>query len=61
MTENDYIAEYVKERCPELLDTIDFNLWKFRKASYEAMDELCDRLSNISKAWGKLSGAESEE
>lgn len=53
MTENDYIAEYVKERCPELLDTVDFSLWKLRKASYEAMDMLCDRLSNISKAWGK--------
>ena len=61
MTENDYIAEYVKERCPELLNTMDFSLWRFRKASEEAMDVLCDRLSNISKAWGKLGAAESEE
>ena len=61
MTENDYIAEYVKERCPELLNTVDFNLWRLRKASEEAMDALHDRLSNLSKAWGKLSAAESEE
>lgn len=61
MTDNDYIAEYVKECCPELLNTVDFNLWKFRKALYEAKDMLCDRLSNLSKAWGKLSAAESEE
>jgi hypothetical protein len=54
MTDNDYIAEYVKERCPELLDTVDFNLWKLRMASDEAIDELCDHLSNLSKAWGKI-------
>lgn len=49
MTENDYIAEYVKERCPELLNTVDFSLWKFRRALNEAIDELCDHLSNLSK------------
>jgi hypothetical protein len=54
MTDNDYIAEYVKERCPELLDTVDFNLWKLRMASNETIDELCDHLSNLSKAWGRL-------
>ena len=54
MTENNCIAEYVKERCPELLDTVDFNLWKLRRASDEAIDELCDHLSNLSKAWGKM-------
>ena len=51
MSENDYIAEYVKERCPELLDTMDFNLWKLRKTSDETINELCD---NLSKTWGKL-------
>ena len=53
MSENDCIAEYVKERCPELLNTVDFNLWKLRKASDEATDELCNHLSNLSKIWGK--------
>lgn len=61
MTENDYIAEYVKERCPELLNTMDFSLWKFRKASDEATDELCNHLSNLSKIWGNLNKTESEE
>ena len=61
MSENDYIAEYVKERCPELLDTIDFNLWKLRRASNEAIDELCDHLSNLNKTWGKVNRTGSEK
>ncbi len=60
MTENDYIAEYVKERCPELLNTVDFNLWKLRRASDEAIGELCDHLRNLSKIWGNLNKTESE-
>lgn len=54
MSENDYIAEYVKEHCPELLNTVDFNLWKLRRVSNEAIDELCNHLSNLSKTWGKM-------
>lgn len=29
MTENDYIAEYVKEKMPEITHTLDFAMWKF--------------------------------
>lgn len=29
MTENDYIAEYVKEKRPEIIHTLDFHFWKF--------------------------------
>lgn len=61
MFENDCIAEYVKERCPELLDTVDYNLWKLRRASDEALDELCKPLSNLSKVWGRLNKTESEK
>ena len=39
MTENDYIAEYVKERRPDVLGA-DFALWKFGKI----LRELCETL-----------------
>lgn len=28
MSENDYIAEYVKEKMPSIIETADFQLWK---------------------------------
>lgn len=28
MSENDYIAEYVRERRPEILSSVDFIFWK---------------------------------
>lgn len=28
MTENDYIAEYIKEKRPEIISTFSFHLWK---------------------------------
>lgn len=31
MTENDYIAEYVKEKMPEITHTFDFAMWKWIK------------------------------
>ena len=39
MTENDYIAEYVKERCPNVLGA-DYALWKFGKI----LRDLCETL-----------------
>lgn len=32
MTRNDIIAEYVKQRCPEILETIDFAFFNFGMA-----------------------------
>ena len=29
MSENDYIAEYIKEKMPEITHTLDFAMWKF--------------------------------
>ena len=40
MTENDYIAEYVKERCPEVIQTVDFAFWKLGKSISEFGEEL---------------------
>ena len=31
MSENDYIAEYVKEKHPEIIESFDFALWKATK------------------------------
>lgn len=31
MTENDYIAEYVKEKRPELINSFDFIGWKLAR------------------------------
>lgn len=68
MTKNDYIAEYVKERCPELLNTVDYNLWKVSKAASEAARTLVDSIKAIDwskvpiddlvKEWGKQEGNE---
>ena len=32
MTENDYIAEYVKEKRPEILCSFDYITWRFSKS-----------------------------
>ena len=51
MTENDYIAEYVKERCPEVIQTIDYSLWRVGKAVNEAVQAIVDSLKAID--WSK--------
>lgn len=43
MTENDYIAEYVKEKMPEITHTFDFAMWKFVR-----------HLKNIAEAFSKV-------
>ena len=45
MGENDVIADYVKEHYPEILETIDFNLYKL---SY-ACRSFCESFSNAFK------------
>ncbi len=52
MTENDYIAEYVKERCPEVLETIDYSVWRFGKALQEMAKAWVDSVKAID--WGKV-------
>ena len=48
MTENDYIAEYVKERCPEVIQTIDYSLWRLRKAASVAVQTMVDHIKAMS-------------
>ena len=45
MSDNDVIAEYVKAHYPEILETIDFNLYKL---SY-ACRSFCESFSNAFK------------
>ena len=42
MTDNDYIAEYVKETCPELIRTRRYFEWKVGKYAANAAKEIAD-------------------
>lgn len=46
MTENDYIAEYVKEKHPGLLGA-DYTLWKIGKVFAEALRSFRSSLASI--------------
>lgn len=46
MSENDYIAEYVRDRYPHILG-IDFTFWKMGRCSGEAVEKVCDTLRGI--------------
>lgn len=52
MTENDYIAEYVKERCPEVIHTIDYSIWRLSKAASVAVQTIVDNIKAID--WSKV-------
>lgn len=54
MTENDYIAEYVRERIPELITSYDYLCWKTYRLLREA-------IRNIVRAILAHSGQEAEE
>lgn len=45
-TDNDYIAEYIRERHPSLLGA-DFALWKLAKMAKEAMEKIADSLKDM--------------
>lgn len=48
MTNNDYIAEYVKERYPSILG-IDFALWKIGRSAVEMGNCIAKALKNVNK------------
>lgn len=45
MTENDYIAEYVKEKMPEIIHTFDFTMWKMMRS----FKNFAEKISKIFK------------
>ena len=47
MTENDYIAEYIKEKRPEIIDTLDFHLWKLVKTLTNVMNNVTNAIMGI--------------
>lgn len=53
MTENDYIAEYVKEKYPNILGC-DFAMWKFVKQLSNAMKKVNDVLYTEKKNKAKV-------
>lgn len=46
MSENDVIAEYVKERYPWILDTIDFAAYKLKMQWKTMVDEFKESFRN---------------
>ena len=47
MNENDYIAEYVKERHPEIVESFDFAMWKLVKVAIKMRDDFFEAIKNI--------------
>lgn len=45
MSENDYIAEYVKEKMPEITHTFDFAMWKFVRS----LKNFAEKISKVFK------------
>lgn len=46
MRENDYIAEYIKEKYPELLG-MDYVIWKMVRLMRDAIGKVVDAFSSI--------------
>ena len=65
MSENDIIAEYVKEQFPELLHTFNFAMWRMgkillelqieAKAAFLKIDfsDLNKKIEKVNKAWNE--------
>lgn len=49
MSDNDYIAEYIKEKYPTLLG-LDFAMWKLSKRFSEAVIDMCKGIENTFNA-----------
>lgn len=47
MSENDMIAEYIKERFPDILNTTDFALYKFSCACRNLVCSFKESFKNI--------------
>ena len=47
MNENDLIAEYIKERYPEILQTMDFAFFKLGKVISKVINDCFDPIKNL--------------
>ena len=46
MSENDYIAEYIKEKYPALIG-FDYTMWKLGRKSSEFIDEIVNEIADL--------------
>lgn len=60
MTENDYIAEYVKERCPSVLGA-DYAVWRLGRGLVEFANTVREVIRNTSSEDIRRMMNESEE
>lgn len=63
MSENDIIAQYVREKYPEILTGVDFGLYKFSLAWRNMANDLKELFKNIdfSKLAKRVNGSEENE
>ena len=61
MSENDYIAEYIKERRPELIRSFDFVFWKMSRITEDAVKKIIDAFSGIDLSSVDLSALQQAE
>lgn len=47
MSENDYIAEYVKENHPQIIQTFDFGLWRAKKILNNSLQRIVENFKTI--------------
>lgn len=47
MKENDYIAEYVRERRPEIITSFDFVGWKMCRIMQNAVKDIAKAFKNV--------------
>ena len=63
MSENDIIAQYVREKYPEILTSVDFELYKFSLAWRNMVNDLKEAFKNIdfSKLAERVNGSKDNE
>lgn len=59
MTENDYIAEYVKEKRPEIIETPSYLIWRIGKTVSNMVNDIIDTFRKID--WSEVDLSEIEE
>lgn len=61
MSENDYIAEYIKEKRPEIISSFDFFMWKMAKIIAGTVKSVVDAFSGIDLSSVDLSALQQAE
>ena len=61
MSENDYIAEYITEKRPEIISSFDFFMWKMAKIIAGTVKSVVDAFSGIDLSSVDLSALQQAE